>query len=209
MAELVWDRVEDRRFETGVDRGVLYPANGDLPAAWNGLVSVAESPGREAKPYYQDGIKRLERLIAPDYSAKIQAFTYPDLLDELMGNQKQTSGAVLHDQVERLFHLSYRTRIGSALDGIDHGYRIHVVYNLLINPSDVSYETIGDQASAATFEWTVTGRPKILDGKPVTHISFDSTTLDPEYLTWLEDQLYGTAEGDAYMPEVSDLTTWP
>jgi hypothetical protein len=26
MTELVWDRIEDRRFETGVDRGVLYPA---------------------------------------------------------------------------------------------------------------------------------------------------------------------------------------
>ena len=45
---LVWDKVGERLFETGVDRGVLYVPNAagvyDTGVAWNGLTTVTESP---------------------------------------------------------------------------------------------------------------------------------------------------------------------
>ena len=45
MAQLVWDKAEDRIFELGVDRGVFFPKDGDdyLPGVvWNGLINVIE-----------------------------------------------------------------------------------------------------------------------------------------------------------------------
>ena len=47
MSRLVWDNTGERLYETGVKRGVLYPAvNGEYPAGvvWNGLTSVSENP---------------------------------------------------------------------------------------------------------------------------------------------------------------------
>ena len=45
--KIVWDAIGERRFETGLSHGVLYPygTNGyDSGVAWNGLISVSDSP---------------------------------------------------------------------------------------------------------------------------------------------------------------------
>jgi hypothetical protein len=56
MTVLEWDKIGDRRYETGVDRGVLFPPNG--PAVpWNGLTAITETVSREVKSYYVDGVK--------------------------------------------------------------------------------------------------------------------------------------------------------
>ena len=56
-----WDETGKRYYETGVDRGVLYPiSNGAYPLGvpWNGLVNVNESPsGAESNPQFADNIK--------------------------------------------------------------------------------------------------------------------------------------------------------
>ena len=48
MTKLLWDQVGEREYETGVDRGVLYLPDGSGQYndgfAWNGLVTVTESP---------------------------------------------------------------------------------------------------------------------------------------------------------------------
>lgn len=48
MAKIVWDKTGERRYETGVDHGVLYTPDNtgayNTGVAWNGLVSVTESP---------------------------------------------------------------------------------------------------------------------------------------------------------------------
>lgn len=201
MTSLVWDQMEDRQYETGIERGVLYPVGFYAAVAWNGLVSVAESPARESKVYYQDGVKILERLLAPSYSAKIQAFTYPDVLNEMMGNRRMAPGVHLHEQREGKFHLSYRTRIGSALDGIDYGYKLHLVYNLAINPSDTTFDTISDTVTPNTFEWTVSATPFMWGSVAVNHLSFDSRSFDPVRLAEIENELYGTAGTEPGMPD--------
>jgi hypothetical protein len=204
MTAIVWDRLEDRRFETGIERGVIYPVGGSAQA-WNGLVSVVESPGRDAKVYYQDGVKTLVRLIAPGYKAKITAFTYPEVLDELQGNQRIASGVNLHDQREGKFHLAYRTKIGTALEGVDYGYKLHLIYDLVVNPSDVTHETISDQPAAASFEWDVEGAQRIWNTQLVNHISIDSRLADPAVLGSIETQLYGTDSSEPGMPDPFDL----
>jgi hypothetical protein len=202
MTAIVWDRLEDRRFETGIERGVLYPAG--VGVAWNGLVSVTESPGRESKVYYQDGSKSLIRLMAPGYKAKISAFTYPEVLDELQGNER-IGGVNLHDQRSGAFDLTYRTRIGSALEGIEYGYKLHLIYGLVINPSDTDLETISDTPAATAFEWDVEAAQRFWGTKLVNHISIDSTSVDPGWLAGIEDQLYGTPTTDPTMPDLVDF----
>lgn len=43
MAELVWGGNGQRYFETGIDRGVLYPRVGP-GVPWNGLTGISEKP---------------------------------------------------------------------------------------------------------------------------------------------------------------------
>ncbi len=59
MSKLQWDKVGERYYETGVDRGVLFPMgkNGvyDKGVAWSGLTAINENPtGGEANPFYAD-----------------------------------------------------------------------------------------------------------------------------------------------------------
>lgn len=202
--QLVWDKVDERRYETGIEHGVIYPIGGSA-TVWNGLVSVAETKSRESKVYYQDGIKVLERLIAPSYSAKISAFTYPDVLDELAGNLKLAPGVDLHEQREGQFHLSYRTRIGSMVDGLDHGYKLHLLYNLVPNPDDTTHDTVSDSPGVSTFGWTVSSVQTLWGARPVNHISIDSTSVDPARLNEIENELYGTAGTEPGIPDLITL----
>ena len=86
---LSWDNVGDRFFETGVDKAVLYiPTAGvyDDGVAWNGLVSVSESPsGAEATAQYADNIKYLDLRSAEEFGATIEAFTYPVEFEQFDG----------------------------------------------------------------------------------------------------------------------------
>jgi hypothetical protein len=206
MAELVWDEVGQRTYETGVDRGVLY-ARDSPPVPWNGLVSVVEHPGGSSKPYYLDGIKYMERFNPGDYSATLQAFTYPDELDFLSGNPAFIPGMRIHDQRAQLFDFSYRTKVGSDLDGVDHGYKIHIIYNVLAIPTDYTYATIGKDPTLAPFQWELKGTPDASWAgiRPTGHISVDSREMSPENLVMLETMLYGDSDTDPDLPSMYDL----
>ena len=83
MARLVWDADGTRFFEMGTDRGVLYKKTeaGTYGAgvAWNGLTAVTESPsGAEKSDFWADNMKYASMLSAEDFSATIEAYTYPD-----------------------------------------------------------------------------------------------------------------------------------
>jgi hypothetical protein len=200
MTVLEWDKVGDRRYEIGIDRGVLFPPDG--PAVpWNGLTSVTETLGREVKSYYLDGIKYLDHHIPGSYQAKLSAFTYPDELDELLGMSAYASGVFLHDQRAKLFHLSYRTLVGNDIDGLEHGYKIHIVYNVLAIPSDKTMNSVSDSQAVDSFEWDLYGTPNVLYGiRPTAHISLDSRKIDPTVLATLEGMLYGMPYVDVDNP---------
>src|SRR4051812_9206458 len=97
MTALAWDQVGTRRYETGIDRGVLYTLDG-VAVPWNGLVSISEDLEREVKSYYLDGVKYLDHQVLGAYAAKLGAYTYPDELDALLGLHDFAPGVVLHDQ---------------------------------------------------------------------------------------------------------------
>ena len=203
--ELKWDKVGERLFETGVDRGVLYtPNNGvyDSGVAWNGLVSVSEAPsGAEATAQYADNIKYLNLVSAEEFGATIEAFTYPAEWGQHDGSAAASAGVYVGQQARKPFGLSYRTRLGNDVDGTDFGYKLHLVYGALAAPSEKAYTTINDSPEAITFSWEITTTPVPVEGfKPTAILTIDSTKVTPAALKNLEDALYGTANTAARLP---------
>lgn len=203
-AKIKWDAVGEHLFETGVKNGVLYRQNAsgvyDEGYAWNGLISISESPsGAEATPLYADDIKYLNLLSAEDFGATIEAYTYPDEFAECDGSASLAKGVTIGQQARKPFGLCYRTTIGNDTDGNDHGYKLHIIYGCLASPSERSYSTINDSPEAITFSWEIKTTPVAVTGaKPTACLTIDSTKVDASKLSALEVILYGkdpTSEG--------------
>lgn len=206
MTKLLWDQTGEREYETGVDHGVLYiPTAGlyDDGFAWNGLVTVTESPsGADASPQYADNIKYLNLVAAEQFGATIEAFTYPDEFSECDGTTEPTPGIKFGQQPRKMFGLAYRSRVGNDVDGTEFGYKLHLVYGALAAPSEKAYGTINDSPTAITFSWAITTTPVDAgeDNKPTALITIDSTKVDPTALAALEAILYGTVGSDPRLP---------
>lgn len=206
MTVLEWDKAGERFFQTGVDRGVLYLRDGTA-VPWNGLTNVTENTERDVKSYYMDGIKYLDHYVPGSYSAKLDAFTYPDELDELTGVATYAPGVFLHDQRASVFHLSYRTGIGNDIDP-NLGYKLHVIYNVMAAPSGVGLSTLSDSVDPALFSWNLSGTPPPMFGaRPTSHISMQSRLIDPERLAAIEALLYGSETADPALPKMVELLT--
>jgi hypothetical protein len=191
MTDIVWDKIGDRLFETGVDRGVLYLPDGSA-VPWNGLTSVVEKANAERAPVYFEGRKISDLITLGDYSGEIKAFTYPDEFSELEGLQSVANGLYADDQPARTFGLSYRTRLGNDLEGVDYGYRIHLLYNITAIPTDRQHSSLSDQTTPSEFQWDISGIPSHVPGqRPTAHLVLDARKLDPWLLEDLERMLYG------------------
>lgn len=206
MAVLTWDQVGERLYETGVDHGVLYiPDETGAYAdgyAWNGLTTVTETPsGAESNPQYADNLKYLNLVSAEEFGATIEAFTYPDEFAQCDGTDVSTPGVAISGQSRKIFGLCYRTLLGNDVDGVDYGYKLHLVYGCLAAPSEKAYATINDSPEAIAFSWEVTTTPAPVTGKkPTSLIVLDSTVLAAAVMTDLEEALYGTAGTDPRLP---------
>lgn len=206
MTKLHWDGVGEKRYETGVDHGVLYIPNGsgvyDDGVAWNGLQSVTESPsGAEPNAQYADNLKYLNLTSAEEFGATIEAFTYPDEFNEFDGSASPVPGVRIGQQSRKSFGLSYRTKIGNDVEGDDLGYKLHLVYGATASPSEKAYSTVNDSPEPITFSWEIATVPVQVPGfKPTSIITIDSTEVDAGDLQDLEDFLYGTAGTDPSLP---------
>jgi hypothetical protein len=206
MAILVWDDSGNRRFEAGVDHGVLYPinpANGlyDTGYAWNGLTTVTETPGgAESNPQYADNMKYLNLQSAETFAGTIEAFTYPDQFAACDGSSSPSPGVYVGQQGRQMFGLSYRTKIGSDVNA-DLGFKYHLVYGLLASPSEKAYATLNDSPEAVAFSWDVDSSPAAVTGlKPTSLLVVDSTKVLAATITSLTDFLYGTAGSNPSLP---------
>lgn len=205
MATLMWDKVGERLFQTGIDRGVLYLHDGTT-VVWNGLTSVEDGSLQENRSFFLDGVKYLEQISPGDYSGKLRAFTYPQEFEPMMGIEPVAPGLLYHDQPPKSFNLSYRTLVGNNADGTDYGYKIHILYNLVANPDPIIYDTIRDPLKPIDFSWNLTGTPPIAKGyRPTVHISIDSTTIDEDTLQTIEDILWGSADSDPWLPTIDQI----
>ena len=207
MTALTWDGVGEKVYETGVDHGVLYlpnPSTGvyDEGVAWNGLVSVTESPsGAEPTATYADNIKYMTLLSAEEFAATIEAYTYPSEFAECDGTIEVEPGVLVGQQVRKSFGMVYRTLLGNDLEGNAAGYKLHLLYGCLAAPSEKAYTTINDSPEAITFSWEVSTTPQPITGmSPTSLIVIDSTEVDPTQLALLEAELFGDGGGDANLP---------
>ena len=210
---LVWDKTGERYYETGIDRGVLYLAqsNGTYAegVAWNGLISVTESPsGAEATPIYADNIKYLNLVSAEEFSATIEAYTYPDEFAECDGSAAVATGVYIGQQTRKTFGMCYRTVMGNDVEGANLGYKLHLIYGATAAPSEKGYTTINDSPEAITFSWEVNTTPVNVTGfKPTACVTIDSTKADPAKLAVLEEMLYGGDSKEPAMPLPDEVVT--
>lgn len=203
MAALVWDQIGEKVYEAGVSKGVLYSDN--VAVAWNGLTSIEENTDAEVEPVYFDGVKINDIITLGDYSATLKALTYPDEFLRHQGIFEDLPGLYVLDQPMSRFGLSYRTEVGSDLDG-DAGYKIHLAYGLTAIPSSRTFETLSDDANPSEFEWEITAIPQELEGyRPTAHVVLDSRSMVPAMLADLESILYGSAEEEARLPSLRRL----
>lgn len=209
MARIQWDNVGERLFETGVEKGVLYTPdeNGAFVdgVPWNGLTSIKEARSEAGStPYYIDGVKYIDLVAPSDYKAVMEAYTYPDEFLPFDGVADVGNGLFLDNQVPKTFGLSYRTRIGNDVDGADHAYKLHILYNVTATPTDKSYASIGDRVSPMSFSWNiVAGAPQILPGfRPSAHLIFDSRGINYHLLGDIEDLLYGSETEQPHLPPI-------
>lgn len=206
MAVLTWDNTGERVYETGVDHGVLYKPDNlgaySTGVAWNGLVSVTESPsGAESTPQYADNIKYLNLVSAENYDATIEAYTYPDEFAECDGTATPTPGVGIGQQGRKMFGLAYRTRVGNDTLGTDLGYKLHLVWGAQAAPSERAYTTVNDSPEAITFSWSISTTPVPVTGyKPTASLTIDSTKVSSTALANLNEALFGTAGADAHLP---------
>lgn len=168
MTRLIWDTND---YQYGVSYGVFYPPSGP-GLAWNGLTSVTETSDSEEQAFYEDGIARQRNCGTESFSGTIEAFTYPDeLYDDVLSQRRKMR-----------FGLSYRVETKS-------NYIIHLVYDVLISPSQYSYR----YSETDHFSWDFTTRPrKIPGGKSSAHLFIPAAEAHPDALSQLEDILYGS-----------------
>lgn len=215
MSKLVWDQVGEKKYEAGVDRGVLFVRDdtGKYGAGvpWNGLISVTEGvSGGEANPFYADNVKYANVLSNEEFNPAIEAYTYPDEFEACDGSKSIGDGVIIGQQKRATFGLSYRTLVGNDVADTDYGYKIHLVYGILANPSEKSRQTINESVDLMTMSWDCTTTPvpvNIAGCKPTAHVVIDSTKTTPENMAKIEALIYGSEDKEASLPMPEEIIT--
>ena len=220
MVALAWHETGDKQYELGVDKGVFYPLNATTSAydkayAWNGLISVTESPsGAEVTKNYADNDVYMSLMSAEEFAATVEAYNYPDEFALVDGTAEPVPGLYVGQQPRKPFGLSYRTKVGNDSKGMDAGYKIHLIYNAMAAPSEKAYSTVNDSPEATTFSWELSTTP-INAGdvlKSTAQLTINSLKVPAAKLKALEDILYGTTTLKARLPlptEVIGLLSAP
>lgn len=208
MSRIVWDKTGERFFETGTDRGVLFPQTGTgygIGVPWNGLSAVTESPsGAEPTAIWADNIKYLNLTSAEEFGGTIEAYSSPEEFDECDGTKEVAPGVYIGQQDRKGFGFAYRTLKGNDVDGNSHGYKLHIVYGAKASPTERAYTTVNDSPEAAALSWEFTTTPvnvSVEGAKPTALLTIDSTRTTAEKLALIEEILYGK---DATSEEAAD-----
>lgn len=206
MSRLAWGTSGERYFETGVDRGVLFI--GEEPGVpWNGLTAVQEEPtGGEPRPFYLDGYKYLNVSTAEEFAATINAFSAPSEFAVCDGRLGLGNGLFVTQQPRKPFGFSYRTLVGNDIQGTDHAYKIHLVYNALAAPATKENTSVTNSVTPQTMSWKISTTPPLLTGiRPTAHMIIDSRYTPSGLMREIENILYGTEEVDSRLPPMAEL----
>lgn len=212
MSKIVWDKTAEKIYETGVDRGVVYPQeNGTYPKGegWNGLINTTLSPeGAEPTALWANNHKYGNLISTEELKFSIEAYTYPESFAECNGEKEFMPGVRISQQKRKPFGYSFRNLVGNDTDGTAYGYKLHLIYGATAAPSENANATVNDSPDAKTMSWDCSTTPVEIEGyDPTSHIEIDSTTIDPEKLAALEAILYGSEEEEPRLPLPDELAT--
>lgn len=212
MSRIEWDKTGERKYETGIRNGVLYPQeNGMYPlgVAWNGISAVTEKPsGAEPSPVYADDQKYLNLISAEEFAATIEAYMSPEEFDACDGSAEVAPGVTIGQQTRQAFGMSYRTSIGNDTKLNEYGYKIHLIWGAIAAPSEKSYSTVNESPEAMSLSWEVSTTPVSVEGyKPTATMVIDSTKTTAEKMKAIEDILYGTEDAEARLPLPDEIIT--
>lgn len=205
MAKLSWDDDTKRYYETGTSQGVLYVKKDDgtydVGVAWNGLTAFSESPsGAEETELYANDKKYGSLRSAEKFGGTLEAYTYPEKFEQCDGSLEVADGVTIGQQSRKSFGFTYKTVVGNDVS-TDFGYKLHIIWNASVSPSEKAYASINDSPEAITFSWELAATPTevtLPNNKTVYTASMviDTTKLENgkenTKLKALEDILYGT-----------------
>jgi hypothetical protein len=201
MSRLSWDL---RTYEAGIDEVVLYGTD-RLGTAWSGVTGIKEVFDEKVDPIFLDGVKVFDRPGFSGFKAVLSAFTYPDEFLEYEGIEEIRAGVAVDSQPTDNFHLSYKTRIANDTDGMKHGYKIHILYNLTAKIIARSNTTITTSTKPLEFQWDLSAVPDLASHfRPTAHVIIDSRYLRADLLHNIETVIYGSDGRQAYLPKLDD-----
>lgn len=198
---LTWDPPDERYFEHGLDRGVLY-IPGDDAVPWNGLTGFEEGGAGTSAIMYRDGVIYLADAEASDFQGKMTAIFFPNEFHQCIGMPEVTDGLYVDNQKPKRFGLSYRSLIGSGSSGDLFGYQIHLVYNCVAIIAPRTRKTIGADTEFVEFNFDIACTPVKLQGyRPTAHYIIDTRNMTPSRVTQLEEILYGVGSTPGELPD--------
>ena len=188
MTRLIWGEGV-RFFDSGLDRGVLYLDGSGV--AWNGLVSVVETDSAETDAdHYFDGQRIYISQATGDFKAAIAAYTYPDAFAEYNGYSERN--------IYQRFGFSYRTQFGD-------GYKLHIVYNALIDDSDRAWSSAKASIDPSLFQWNLVASAVPIPGaSPASRLTMEIVS-EESVISSIEDILYGTDTAEPRLPSPAEL----
>lgn len=217
MTALVWDETSKKIYETGTSNGALFVMGQggtyENGVAWNGLISVKQSPdGADTTDIYANNHKYVSMTAAENFKGSISAYTYPDEFMACDGSKELAPGVYAGQQTRKPFALVYSTIVGNDTEGIDFGEKLHFIYNAKVAPASREYSTINDSPEAIEFSWEFTTTPTGVSNdleaqgvKQTSYICVDCTKLKPETVKKIKDSVYGGADSEPTMPTIDEL----
>lgn len=211
MTAVTWDAAGTRKYETGVDHGILFPS-GEDGVAWNGLTNVTETPaGADNTKTYADNIVYGAIRAAETFGGTVEAYMCPPEFLECDGF-KLVNGVAVGQQPRKPFDLYYRTIVGNDQDP-EAGFKHHFAYGLTTAPSEKSFGTVNDSPEMTAFSWELESNPVAFvdtdfdDLRPTSLLTIDSTDplVDADLLADLLDIVQGTVGTDPRMPTPDEV----
>lgn len=215
MSKLVFDRPADRVYETGIQNGVIFPIRYGRyqdGVVWNGLTAVNERPsGSEPNALYADNIKYLNLLSDEEFAATVEAYSYPNECRRCLGETEIAQGVYIAQQSRQHFGLVYKTMRGNAESQDARDYKLHLLFNCMVGPSEKNFGTVNETPEAITFSWELQAEKQYVSNfKPSANLVLDSVKMTKagfyNLLRFIEDQVYGTDSSDPHFLSLTELT---
>ena len=183
--QIVWDTGTRTHFQ-GVSQAVLYAKN-PPGVPWNGLISVTQKGDAKSTSLYVDGQLYRNRNVPDTFAGTISAYTYPDELEPYLGVVNGVTA-----QPKPAFGLTYR-----------NNNEIHLVYNVLLDPSSDDYASLSNNSNPVAFSWAFTTLPEnIPGGRPGAHVVIDLASANPGAVSDLENIIYGDDANAPSLPTI-------